>query len=260
MLNSVGYTFDAGYWASPPRYFDNWDSRSVVVDPTTLAAVRGAASLILLGQEHEIAMVKRVRERGGVIIFNGAPITKTWYDTFKPSDVIHFFEDGEQCRARFNHLSTPIGFLRGDGQTDDDNPKYADTCSSTKPMATCIGQNILANLDYGVLSFLYDGLFHKDSAPNVLMQMFPITIVRIEPRIVWGTDRIITAANGTFGFANVDGNGYPLAGVVPTPVTLYMYLNAVLVKVVNVTASKQGFDVLLLPGVSDMAIAVSDSL
>lgn len=87
MLNNVGYTFDPGYWASPPVYFSpkasGWDRRSVVVDPKTLAAVRGAVSLVLATQEHELAMLAQVQAHGGTMIYNGAPVTRTWVEAVK---------------------------------------------------------------------------------------------------------------------------------------------------------------------------------
>ena len=139
MLNNVGYTFESG----------TWDNVSVVMDSTTLTAVRPAASLILLTQEHEISMLRTTRENGGMIIYNGPPVTKTWSDTVGSSDAMYFAEDGEQCRVRFLHLSTPIALTRYSGGDTDIDPKYNATCAGTSDVSTCIAANIIANLDYG---------------------------------------------------------------------------------------------------------------
>ena len=114
MLNNVGFTFGS-----------DWDNVSVAMDPTTLTATRQATSLILATQPHEISILRKVRERGGVILYNGAPVTTSWARAFKPTDAMYFAEDGEQCRVRFLHLSTPIALTRYSGGDSDIDPKYA---------------------------------------------------------------------------------------------------------------------------------------
>ena len=114
MLNNVGFTFGS-----------DWDNVSVSMDPTTLTATRQATSLILATQPHEISILRKVRERGGVILYNGAPVTTSWARAFKPTDAMYFAEDGEQCRVRFLHLSTPIALTRYSGGDSDIDPKYA---------------------------------------------------------------------------------------------------------------------------------------
>ena len=215
MLNNVGFTFGS-----------DWDNVSVAMDPTTLTATRQATSLILATQPHEISMLRKVRERGGVILYNGAPVTTSWARAFKPADAMYFAEDGEQCRVRFLHLSTPIALTRYSGGDSDIDPKYNATCAGTSDVSTCLAANIIANLDYGVLPFLCahrpsslirtslarslplalalthaflapdDGLFKNGTGANVLQHMFPIEVLRIEPGTVWGTDRIVTSKSG----------------------------------------------------------------
>ena len=143
MLNNVGFTFGS-----------DWDNVSVAMDPTTLTATRQATSLILATQPHEISILRKVRSRGGVILYNGAPVTTSWARAFKPADAMYFAEDGEQCRVRFLHLSTPIALTRYSGGDSDIDPKYNATCAGTSDVSTCLAANIIANLDYGVLPFL----------------------------------------------------------------------------------------------------------
>ena len=212
MLNNVGFTFGS-----------DWDNVSVAMDPTTLTATRQATSLILATQPHEISILRKVRERGGVILYNGAPVTTSWARAFKPADAMYFAEDGEQCRVRFLHLSTPIALTRYSGGDSDIDPKYNATCAGTSDVSTCLAANIIANLDYGVLPFLCahrpsslaslsrslslaltrirrfwpdDGLFKNGTGANVLEHIFPIEVLRIEPGTVWGTDRIVTSKSG----------------------------------------------------------------
>eukprot|EP01046_Picozoa_sp_COSAG06_P035128 COSAG06_NODE_3741_length_4955_cov_47.397309_6_plen_221_part_00 len=143
MLNNVGFTFGS-----------DWDNVSVAMDQTTLTATRQATSLILATQPHEISILQKVRSRGGVILYNGAPVTTSWARAFKPADAMYFAEDGEQCRVRFLHLSTPIALTRYSGGDSDIDPKYNATCAGTSDVSTCLAANIIANLDYGVLPFL----------------------------------------------------------------------------------------------------------
>lgn len=247
MLNNVGYTFGAG-----------WDNFSVVQDPTTLATVRTVASLILLTQEHELSMLRTVRSHGGVMLYNGPPVTRTWSEAVGSSSwAMHFAEDGQQCRVRFMHLSTPIALTRESGLVTDIDPKYNDTCK-TSDVNTCLAQNIIANLDYGVLPFLYDGLFRNSSGPNVLDYMFPISVLRIEPGIVWGTDRIITSTSGDFGFAAIDsksGEALPeLHDTASSSILVALYFQGLLVR--NVTVAGAHAQVSIVSGSVDMAVLV----
>lgn len=142
MLNNVGYTFGA-----------TWDNASVAMDPNTLTTMRTASSLILLTQDHELNLLRDVRSQGGQIVYNGPPVTRTWSDAVAPNHAMYFAEDGEQCRVRFMHLSTPIALTRESGLVTDIDPKYNATCK-TADINICIAENIRANLDYGVLTFL----------------------------------------------------------------------------------------------------------
>ena len=51
--------------------------------PKTRSAVRGAVSLVLATQEHDIAMLSQGQARGGTIVYNGAPVTRTWVEAVK---------------------------------------------------------------------------------------------------------------------------------------------------------------------------------
>jgi hypothetical protein len=258
MLNDAGYTFDPAYWGDPFEPFNNWDGVSVVVEPRTLEAVRGAQSLVLLTQQHELAMLRRTRQRGGTMLYNGAPITRTWVDAVASGDAMYFAETGEQCRARFMHLSTPIALTRDSSQTSDLDPKYQETCHNTKDVAACLSANIIANLDYGVLSFLYDGLFKEGSGPNLLEHMFPIDVLHIEPHTVWGVDRIVTSSSGVYGFAQIDNRGYALPTLDgDSGMTVYTYRSGALRNTTKVAAGGDGAGITLQEG-TDVAVIVRD--
>jgi hypothetical protein len=255
----AAYTFDplGGYWANPMQPYQYWDNFSVVVDTKSRSAIHGAKNLVLITQSHEVEMLKRLRKVGSNMIYNGAPITRTWSDTFRLSDSMYFAETSEQCRVRFMHLSTPIALTRDTSQSSDSDPKYQATCTGTTGKTACVAANILANLDFGVLSFLYDGLFEKGSSPNTVLQfMFPIEILRVEPRVVWGLDRIITSASGRYAFADTDAQGRALPTVALSAMTVLTYHKGVLMATKRVPPSTDGFELELLTGVADMAVLV----
>ena len=86
--------------------------------------------------------------------------------------------------------------------------------------------------------------------------MFPIEILRIEPRTVYGTDRIITSASGTYAFAATDPQGQPLPTVASSAVTVYTYLKGTLVATKHMPPSAAGVELQLASGVADMAVMV----
>ena len=90
----AAYTFDplGGYWTNPMKPFQYWDNYSVVVDPKTRSALHGAMSLVMATHEHEVQMLQRLRGASATMIYNGAPLTRTWSQTFKPSDAMYFAE------------------------------------------------------------------------------------------------------------------------------------------------------------------------
>ena len=55
-------------------------------------------------------------------------------------------------------------------------------------------------MDFGVLPFLYDGMFANNTGENVLAKIFPITVDEIGSGIVVGSanTKIITKLNGSY--------------------------------------------------------------
>ena len=117
---------------------------------------------------------------------------------------LHLKEDSFQASTTHTHLFTPITFNRYGGQRIDLDPRYNSSCPSVKsryPLmsAQCVGRNIADNLDFGALTFLYDGLFPNVSSSNhnILGAMFPTTARRLGEGLVVGRERIITKVSGT---------------------------------------------------------------
>ena len=111
----------------------------------------------------------------------------------------------------FTHLHTPVGLNRYPGKLDDVDPCYNETCSTAivgeaKNLTACVGRNVLAHLDFGVLPYLYDGLWpNPQNMPsprrNIMQFLFPITPRRIGPGFVEADERLVTKHSGPVDIA-----------------------------------------------------------
>ena len=178
------------------------------------------AHITLLSQEQEIRLAEIVKQANGAMVFNDQPMSRTFRTYAQRGGIaggrgganLHFIEGSQECRMRSTHLHTPISLLRYGQQLQDKDPKYMETCTLCQPgsdrhLPGCVWQNVLDHLDYGVLPYLYDGLFPKSPTPNILAQLFPITVQEIGPGLVSGKERIVTRHPGVeYGF----GPGVPL--------------------------------------------------
>ena len=84
------------------------------------------------------------------------------------------------------------------------DPKYNASCAGIDGgareymSALCVGRNIGDSLDFGVTTFLYDGLFKNDgNTNNILHDMYPLTARRLGEGLIVGRERVITKKNGT---------------------------------------------------------------
>ena len=64
-----------------------WDNRSVILRPGTLEVAAVVSSLVLLTNAHELALAKFVADRGGKMVCNGAPHTRSWYQQAVASSI-----------------------------------------------------------------------------------------------------------------------------------------------------------------------------
>jgi hypothetical protein len=197
--------------------FSQWDQRSGLLHPETRAVTRLLGSVVLMTQEHEQKLMNMIKDAGGGIIANGQPATRTLrqYATGKgdgrsniaggPAGAnLHFREDSPQATSVWTHLFTPITLNRFGGQRMDLDPKYNASCPSTRHdapfmTAACVGRNIADNLDFGVATFLYDGLFpnKSSSSTNILHAMFPLTARQLGEGLIVGRERVVTKKSGT---------------------------------------------------------------
>ena len=146
-----------------------WDGVTVATAATNSSAglrpvVTGLPSATpLVRLQHKKELYSRVYEKGGMVVANDPPVTRSfrlWLveqnrlhatTAGKQGGVaIHFAETGQQVRGRVVQLYTPVMLDRcgTESQAPDDDPKYNHT------VGISAGLNIGAHLDFGVLSVM----------------------------------------------------------------------------------------------------------
>jgi len=194
-----------------------WDG--VTVATTTAAGSHGAPSMpivsglpsmtALIRLQHKQALYARVFNRGGLVVANDPPVTRTFRQWLLAQArlhassggqdggvAVHFAETGQQVRGRVTHFFTPIMLDRcgTEGQSPDDDPRYNHT------VGISAGLNIGAHLDYGTLSVMCTEPM-ANSTRNILQTMFPITPTLLGPGTVVGSDKTVTKVSGTYCWA-----------------------------------------------------------
>lgn len=203
-LSAVAYTYLRGT--------QRWDGRSVFLEPRTLAVRAVVSSLVLLTQRLELRLLEIVRKHAGLMIMNGAPQTRTWFEAVvsmaraKPGSApINENENSVAWRALHTQLYTPIQLNRYGGNLYDNDPHYNHThcCGDSRTarlryMSTNPCLSVMEHLDFGTLSMGYGGLWSNGSAPNVYATMVPTTSVEIGEGFVVGIERTVTKRSGVW--------------------------------------------------------------
>ena len=207
MCSSVAYTFSV------------YDGRSAVLDPVTKEVKAPLGNVALMTQANEISLIQKIRDANGVMVFNGAPSTRTvrtYASTGNHGSRIaggpagaslHFVESSEETRMMWTHLFTPIALTRYGGQRKDLDPKYNSTCRAPLTLSDCLGRDVYDHLDYGVLPYLYDGLFSNSTNETILTRLYPITPLALRPGLVSAKERTVTKLSGVTVDAPPDAKG-----------------------------------------------------
>jgi hypothetical protein len=141
--------------ATAYTFGDNtWDNHSALLDPTSKAVAQKMGSICLLTQEHEMLLMKMIKDNNGSMVFNSQPTTRTLrrYGVRgqraggQGGANLHFLEDSEETRVQFAHLFTPLTLNRYGAQVRDLDPKYNGTCENATDLTKCTGGNIMDNL------------------------------------------------------------------------------------------------------------------
>ena len=103
-----------------------WDGRTAFLNPASKAVETVASSLTLLTNEHEMKLARTLASKGGHMVTNGAPHTRSWVQMSveSPLPPIAENENSNAWRALHSQLFTPLMLNRYDGNSRDQDPRY----------------------------------------------------------------------------------------------------------------------------------------
>ena len=123
------------------------------------------------------------------------------------------------------------------------------------PLYNNIGQdlwlNLLAHLDFGVLTFSYDGMWRNSTQPTCYRHMVPITVTKLGRGFVVGRERVISKVNRSFTAPPPSGDG-----VVVGAATVYYYEHGVLVDTQSVSGSTVSLSLRGPPGTAEQQLGI----
>jgi hypothetical protein len=159
---------------------DVWDGHTALMDFSTYTIRLKISNTALLTQDFKLGMIKRIKDKGGVIVANRAPFTRTMSQRHFP----RFVETGARQLYALPraHLFTPIALGSQLAEADQKD----------------VYQSILCFLDYGCLYYNYARHFRFSGNP--IQKMYPITPIEIHPGYIIGEERIISKRPGVFGW------------------------------------------------------------
>ncbi|HOX40488.1 MAG TPA: LamG domain-containing protein [Candidatus Brocadiia bacterium] len=181
MLDEIGVSgafMDGFLWGyGSPYTYDRWCGHTADIDPKTKLITRKKGSVLLLSQPAMVEFVKKMNSRGGVLIANGAIITRT-------IGSMNLIFDAECLEGPHLHLTSTPCCLGDPGSIRSE---------------TDIWRDVHQKLRWGNLYFYYgeNDLVTRRSAPS---EMYPITVDEIRSGIVKGRERIVTAVSGVYGW------------------------------------------------------------
>ena len=174
-----GVFWDEFAWSTTPFVYSHPDGCSADIDPKTHQIRRLKGSMSLLSREFRAAQVKRIQNRGAMLIANGAPWTRTLSQLRFPA----FTETGSISHCRKMLLYSPMAL--GDHLTE----------RSQKDAYRVM----MRALDYGCLYAWYGSNVYPENK-TLTEHMYPITPLEIHSGYVIGHERIITNRSGLFGW------------------------------------------------------------
>lgn len=157
--------------------FNKWDGFSGDIDENAKTITAKYSYIDLLSCQFMAELTKHIQERGGVILANKSSTTQT--STNATRNVPRLAECTTLNELAYAQLSPcPSGFQRTHFKN--------------------VHDQLLAALDYGLLTYLYDAKYGFADNPSV--GMFPIKVMEIQEGYVIGENKIITKRSGNFGW------------------------------------------------------------
>ena len=187
--------------------YDQHDQRSAFLHEGNLSIRALVGSIVLLTDANELKLKATVQAKGGRLVMNGAPQTRSWIRAMVNDPQHASLNENENSQAWFathTQLYTPLHLIRYGGNLRDLDLKY--NHSDLWPndhgrrllamTAPCL--SITDHLDFGALTISYDSLFPNSSTPNIYSRMFPTTALEIGPGFVLGNERVVTKVSGRY--------------------------------------------------------------
>jgi hypothetical protein len=187
-IGADGIYWDEVEMISPRRSYDRWDGYSAELDDEHRIE-RKFGDPHLLSLDAKVSLVEYIREKGGALIGNSCPRTRTMQDLRFP----RFVETAAEWYPARSHLYSPISL--GDHKTVEDFETLLD--------------DIRRKLMWGTVYYYYSR--PAQPYPTITQHMFPFTPVELHRGWVLGEERLLTAVPGTFSLGDDD------------PVTVYWY-------------------------------------
>ena len=182
--------------------YDRWDGHTVDIDPENKTITRKYASVNLLAQDVLVQVARKVEAKGGVVICNSYPGTRTVHR----ENVLYCIESasGDVQLVRL-HLVPGVLALGNHVRLASGNIRD-------------LYDDIRSKLHYGGLYFYYGDKEIPHAMPTT--RMFPITPTELHEGWVKGKERIVTSVPGVYGWPGEhnlqavylwDGRGVPVA-------------------------------------------------
>lgn len=163
-MEGVGY-------GSPLITYNMWDGASCVLDPTTYTIARECAINTIIGEDHRIAVIKRVRELGGDMMGNGPTATKDIL-ALKPQRMIEI-QHNEYWNYEGN-LQSPLGYASG-------RMDFGNWIRSLKMGILLVGTRY-------------------NYTHEISRYVFPFTLIELHSGYLLGEERIISLHDGNYGW------------------------------------------------------------
>jgi hypothetical protein len=143
------YLDESSYGVTPldfsPLHSDN---HSAIIDPHTFEITQHVSFVPLVWQELQAAIYDEVvSKRGGTMIANSQPVTRTVMQAGIRNQVVQFIESAAKGRESWGWAYTPVGLSKALFQLSDPDPNYANVTGL--PV-----DNLWADLDFGSLTYM----------------------------------------------------------------------------------------------------------
>jgi hypothetical protein len=176
-LDEIGA--DGLYWdemecvayGTPLITYNAADGYSCLLDPETYTIRHPIGVTTLLGEAHRLAVIERVRKRGGTVMGNGPPNTRAMLTTGVPR-MVEVQHNDYWCYE--GNFGTPLGYMSS-GLGFDNITRGI--CQASLPVGT--------RLEY---------------EHEISRYLFPFTPIEIYQGYLLGKERIITLHSGSYGW------------------------------------------------------------